>query len=123
MSDHLPEGRHAVASLAGCPFEALNDEQALRTAVEEAVGMMGATLLQLASHHFDPQGVTAVALLAESHASIHTYPEEGVAHLDAFTCGACDPQVFVDHLAQACRATHVERGLLARAPVSIEFSR
>ena len=45
------------------------------------------TLLQLVSHQFEPQGVTALALLAESHMSIHTWPENGYAAIDVFTCG------------------------------------
>jgi S-adenosylmethionine decarboxylase len=47
----------------------------------------GATLLNLITHRFEPQGVTGLALLAESHISIHTWPESGYAAVDVFTCG------------------------------------
>jgi S-adenosylmethionine decarboxylase len=51
------------------------------------VNQAGATLLNLITHHFQPQGVTGLALLAESHLSIHTWPESGYAAVDVFTCG------------------------------------
>lgn len=62
-------------------------ERALREAVQAA----GATLLKIDLHHFTPfGGVSGVAILAESHMSIHTWPEEGYAALDIFVCGSCD---------------------------------
>ena len=65
----------------------LDDEEFVKKALTEAASAAGATLLNLVSHKFEPQGVTALALLAESHISIHTYPEYGYAAVDAFTCG------------------------------------
>ena len=57
------------------------------------------TLLKLSSHQFHPQGVTAVGLLAESHLSIHTWPEHGYAAVDVFTCGEeARPQQACDYL-------------------------
>ena len=47
----------------------------------------GATLCEVMSHRFAPQGVTVLAMLAESHASVHTYPELGTVFVDVFTCG------------------------------------
>ena len=63
-------------------------EQTLRLAVEA----VGATLLRIELHHFtETKGVSGVAVLAESHMSIHTWPECGYAALDIFVCGNCDP--------------------------------
>lgn len=63
-------------------------EQALRAAIVEC----GATLLHLHLHHFSPNGgISGVAVLAESHISIHTWPEREFAAIDIFMCGACDP--------------------------------
>jgi S-adenosylmethionine decarboxylase len=81
-------GRHCIAELYdGCP-EKLNSESFIREVLTEAAKRSGATLLSLTSHNFTPQGVTALALLSESHLSIHTWPELGYAAVDAFTCGA-----------------------------------
>lgn len=64
-------------------------DEALRTAVAEA----GATLLELSLHHFTPYGgISGVAVLAESHLSVHTWPETGYAAFDAFMCGTAEPR-------------------------------
>lgn len=86
-------GTHCLLELTGCPPQLLNDEQMLRQALTDAAAASGSTLLHLTSHAFSPCGVTAVGLLAESHLSIHTWPEQGYAAVDIFTCGAaCDPE-------------------------------
>ena len=83
----MPEGTHLIAELAGCNQEVLNNEELLREGLREAAQTAGATVLSVHSHKFSPVGVTAFALLAESHISIHTWPELGYAAVDAFTCG------------------------------------
>ncbi len=84
---HTPVGTHCILELTGCPAEILNDMPLIRDALAEASKHGMSTLLDLTSHKFEPQGVTALALLAESHISIHTWPESGYAALDVFTCG------------------------------------
>lgn len=83
----MPGGTHLIAELAGCNQEVLNNEELLREGLREAAQTAGATVLSVHSHKFTPVGVTAFALLAESHISIHTWPELGYAAVDAFTCG------------------------------------
>ena len=80
-------GKHCILELYDCCHEKLNDEAFLRDAITDAAKRAGATLLHLVTHHFEPQGVTGLALLAESHISIHTWPESGYAAVDVFTCG------------------------------------
>jgi S-adenosylmethionine decarboxylase len=82
-----PVGIHCILDMYQCPPSLLNDAEHVSRAVEEAVRAAGATLLKSFTHRFDPQGVTAIALLAESHLSIHTWPERGYAAVDIFTCG------------------------------------
>ena len=80
-------GKHCILELYNCDPAKLDDEAFLRTAITTAAKRAGATLLNLITHRFDPQGVTGLALLAESHISIHTWPESGYAAVDVFTCG------------------------------------
>lgn len=58
----------------------------------EIARQLGATVLSSSSHKFEPQGVTAILLLSESHISIHTWPEKRFATCDIFTCGSCIPE-------------------------------
>ncbi len=80
-------GKHCILELYDCDSSRLDDEAFLRDAITTAARRAGATLLNLITHRFEPQGVTGLALLAESHISIHTWPESGYAAVDVFTCG------------------------------------
>lgn len=82
-----PVGTHCILELHGCSSDLLNDVLFVRDSIEQASAQSLSTLLELTSHQFYPQGVTAVGLLAESHLSIHTWPEHGYAAVDIFTCG------------------------------------
>ena len=117
-------GRHCIAELYdGCPKK-LNSESFIREALTEAAKRSGATLLSLTSHNFTPQGVTALALLSESHLSIHTWPELGYAAVDAFTCGVhTDPKVACLYLKDAFAAEHITLKMLKRAIPSINLDR
>lgn len=107
----LPAGRHVLAELTGVDAALLDDVDALRTALHDALVAAGAQVRQLVAEAFVPHGATVVALLAESHASVHTWPEHGSAHVDVFTCGTtADPERAVRLLAAALGATgtHLE---------------
>jgi S-adenosylmethionine decarboxylase len=93
-------GAHLIIDLYDA--ERLDDlehiEATLRRCVEEA----GATLLHIHLHHFEPNGgVSGVAVLAESHISIHSWPENGYAALDVFMCGNAKPDACVPVLRKA----------------------
>jgi len=79
--------RHILFTLKGANQNLLDDENFIRDVVYSASNKCQSTLLALNSHKFQPQGVTCVAMLAESHISIHTWPELGMAVCDVFTCG------------------------------------
>jgi S-adenosylmethionine decarboxylase len=83
-------GHHVLVSLYGISFHLLDDLAGIQTAFERAVEVCGATVLNRFSHQFNPQGVTIVYALAESHISIHTFPEEGSCAIDVYTCGNMD---------------------------------
>ena len=82
-----PNGTHCILELYDCPTHLLDDELFVTQALRDAVQHSFATLLHEVSHKFNPQGVTALGLIAESHLSIHTWPEYGYAAADVFTCG------------------------------------
>lgn len=80
-------GQHLLLDLQGGSFDRLNDENYLRSAVLSIIEKANMHLLGIQSAKLNPQGVSVVAMLAESHLSIHTWPEHGSALVDLFTCG------------------------------------
>ena len=91
-------GKHCVAELYGCDHTILDNEKILKELIRESIDIASATLLNICAHKFDPQGVTIVALLSESHISIHTWPESGSCALDVFTCGDSKPDLALLHI-------------------------
>ena len=81
------QGKHLLLELYGCNSDKLNDEIFLRCKINNASKLARASVLNVVSNKFEPFGVTAIALLAESHLSIHTWPESQYAAIDIFTCG------------------------------------
>jgi len=81
------QSKHLLLELYRCDCEKLNDEAFLRCTLNRAAKLANATVLNLISNKFEPQGVTAIALLSESHISIHTWPESNYSAVDIFTCG------------------------------------
>lgn len=97
-------GKHCFTEVYGCPFELLDNEEFLKQQIIESLNKTSLTLLDISSHKFNPQGVTIVALLSESHISIHTWPEDGSAALDVFTCGDTNPEVAMMYMIEALQA-------------------
>ena len=89
-------GKHYLLNLYECSFVHLNDEHFLIDLLENAAIDSGATVCQTIFKKFEPQGVTVICLLSESHISIHTWPEEGKAACDVYTCGDCNPKIGCD---------------------------
>ncbi len=109
-------GQHLVVDCWGCGPQ-MDDVEAVRQAMAEAVAAMGATLLSLNVHTFQPRGVAAVAVLSESHLAVHTWPEHGYVAIDAFTCGAkVDPEAGVAVLWQFFSPRETSTRRIARGP-------
>lgn len=80
-------GRHLTVDMYGCIFESLDDVDFVKESLITAINEGHMTLLNITCHKFEPKGLTILALLAEGHISIHTYPEMSYTAIDVFTCG------------------------------------
>ena len=114
-------GKHCILELYDCDPTKLDDETFLRHTITTAAQRAGATLLNLITHRFEPQGVTGLALLAESHISIHTWPENGYAAVDVFTCGDHTmPEKACEVLCEELEAgRHALRSFLRETPAAL----
>jgi len=101
----------------------LNDLEFLRECLSEAAVQCGATILGESFHHFSPQGVSGIISIAESHVSIHTWPEYGYAAVDVFTCGDnVDPAEIASLItlglqSKDCSIIEMRRGMLEQNEV------
>jgi S-adenosylmethionine decarboxylase len=92
-------GRHVIADLHDVSAELLGSIDFWKEILIDGAKKSGATVLSDHFHHFgEGYGLTGVIVLAESHISIHTWPEKNYAAIDVFMCGTCDPEVAVDHI-------------------------
>ncbi|MCI0486969.1 MAG: adenosylmethionine decarboxylase [Blastocatellia bacterium] len=100
-------GTHLIIDAWSSPYDLLNDADRIRQALEEAIAAGGVTLIELSIHQFRPRGVTATALLAESHITIHTWPEFNYFAADLFFCGSGDPERALETLKNALQAKEI----------------
>jgi S-adenosylmethionine decarboxylase len=111
-------GRHILVELHDCDRSALNDLDLIREVMLKAAIDCGAVILGESFHRFSPQGVSGVVVIAESHISIHTWPEHSYAAADVFTCGtSVNPeiaaQVLIEKLGSKNHTTtEIKRGVL-----------
>jgi S-adenosylmethionine decarboxylase proenzyme len=85
-------GRHLLAEYVGCDPELLDDQERVATLLRQAAEAAGARVVGQIFQRFAPQGVSGVVVIEESHLSIHTWPEQGYAAVDFYTCGECEPE-------------------------------
>jgi len=111
-------GLHILMEFHECSFETLNDLPSLEVMMNNAARASNATIIKSVFHQFSPQGVTGVIVVAESHLAIHTWPENGYAAVDFFTCNVeMDYLKTYDLIAKNLASTNhsyqcVKRGLL-----------
>ncbi|ADI13542.1 adenosylmethionine decarboxylase [Truepera radiovictrix] len=110
-------GRQILVEFYGCKERVLNDTEHLRQVLLEGTRKSGATIVSDTFHTFSPHGVSGVVVIAESHVTVHTWPEYGYAAVDIFTCGeTIDPWAIMHHLeaelgANNISSTELKRGL------------
>ena len=117
-------GRHLLAELHGCDAEILNDPERLRPLMLEAAQRAQAQVIGEVTRRYAPQGVTCLLVLAESHFSLHTWPEARYAAADFYTCGALSPELALELLKGGLKAARldllsVERGRPQAPPFKI----
>tara|TARA_B100000242_G_scaffold169959_1_gene121724 strand:+ start:127 stop:561 length:435 start_codon:yes stop_codon:yes gene_type:complete len=113
----IHQSKHLLLELYRCDYEKLNDESFLRCTLNMAARLAKSTVLNLISNKFEPQGVTAIALLAESHISIHTWPESNYSAVDIFTCGQnMMPELASQYLIEALKAEEHSLRIIERNP-------
>ena len=106
---------HYTASYKGCDTEALRNPLFLYSYFLVGIEKSGATILQHHMHRFDEIAMTGIAILGESHASIHSYPEHSAVFVDLFTCGEhCDWQEFEKVMEKYLNPTLIERKVMVR---------
>ena len=110
-------GTHLIIELSGCDPRILGDVERIRGAMVMAAVEAGATIVAESFHKFSPGGVTGIVAIAESHLSIHTWPEHGYAAADIFTCGASlRPRRAAEVLVERLRSTGPRIRELERGP-------
>lgn len=109
-------GKHLILDLYECSADLLDNYEYLEDMLRTAVRMSGATLLRITGHKFNPEGVTILALLAESHASIHTWPSQEYAAVDLYTCNpdGISAQKAADFIVHKLHARDAERQEIQR---------
>ena len=111
-------GTHLLVELKDCQNERLNDVSFIRQAMLDAALEAKATIVDERFHEFSPFGVSGVVVIAESHLTIHTWPEYRYAAVDIFTCGdSLKPEVAALHLANSFLSKNpsiheVKRGII-----------
>lgn len=116
MDKHDFAGTHIISEMYGIPDKLINNEHLLLNVLLQGTDKSGATVEGVLTKKFSPVGYSAIVLLSESHASIHTYPERHAIFVDAFTCGSkCKTQLIVEEMIkQLCVKKHntqiIQRG-------------
>ncbi len=121
MKDNV--GKHVLVDMHGCKPELLKKVDFISDAMYQAAKKSQATIVGQFFKQFDPWGVSGVIVIAESHISIHTWPEFGLASIDYFSCSD-EPNInsAIDHLAQTLGAKQLKVVELARGNMEIQRS-
>jgi S-adenosylmethionine decarboxylase len=114
-------GRHMLLELFDCDLDAINNLDSVKETLVEAARRAQATIVDVVFHEFNPFGISGVVVIAESHLSIHTWPEYRYAAVDVFSCGdVLQPEVAANYLAEQFGAermsvVEVQRGTFVNA--------
>ena len=113
-------GKHVLLECAGTQAQLNIDD--MRELITVAASKAGATPITSKFHHFgEGMGITGVLILAESHITVHTWPENNYAAFDFFMCGQCDPEIAAEVVISYDKNTHYKRTTINRQrPITTE---
>lgn len=114
MKTSISMGQHLILEVYNVPFQLLNDLMSIQSVLTQGIESANMTILNIFTHQFKPQGVTILFALAESHVSIHTFPEQGSLSADAYTCGSGNPKIIMTNLIQYCNSEDYQLRELSR---------
>ncbi len=118
-------GRHLLLELFDCDTDVINNLEAVKGALVEAAKRAQATIVDVVFHEFNPFGISGVVVIAESHLSIHTWPEYRYAAVDIFSCGdILQPEVAANYLVEQFAAertsiVEMQRGMFLNSPMRL----
>jgi len=118
-------GRHLLIELFDCDPDVINNLEAVKGALVEAAKRAQATIVDVVFHEFNPFGMSGVVVIAESHLSIHTWPEYRYAAVDIFSCGdVLQPEIAASYLVEQFAAertsiVEMQRGMFLNSAVPI----
>ena len=116
-----PLGRHLLVELEDCDADILNDIKKIKKILITAAREAKATIIESRFHQFNPFGISGVVVIAESHLTIHTWPEHRYAAVDIFTCGkALEPATATDYLIEMLKSENPSMVELNRGPFSVK---
>jgi len=117
-------GRHLLLELYDCNSELLNHIKNIEEILIDAAKIVHATIIETSFHHFSPYGVSGVVVIAESHLTIHTWPEYNYAALDIFTCDeTMNIDKVVDFLCEKFSANKFEKKLIKRGLIKSKLDK
>lgn len=108
-------GIHTILEFEGCPAQRLVNSGEVEQAFREAARRSNATVVDSLFHYFNPHGVSGIVVIAQSHFSVHTWPEHNYAAIDFFTCSDdVDIEVAIRHLRDRLQPKRIKRKTLSR---------
>ena len=112
-----PLGRQLLVELYDCDHTFLNHLESVKNALIEITKIVNLTVIDVVFHEYSPHGITGVVVIAESHITVHTWPEYGYAAVDIFTCGeAISPRILQPELQRCFKAKDSTFQVVERGP-------
>lgn len=114
-------GNHVIAEFYDCDLLIIQSQSYIEDIMIEAVHISGAEIVKPVFHTFSPHGVSGMVIVAESHFSIHTWPEYGYCAVDIFTCGnTIDNGKALDYLRKELKAKSLSVVEMKRGIIDLE---
>lgn len=114
------KGKHVMAEFYGVSHEYLTDYREIYPILKKGIKVAKVTQLNECFHQFEPAGFTLLILLAESHISLHTYPEKKSMFMDIFTCGDKNPELVFEVLKKELKITKYKKQVIIRGNTKIK---